>query len=241
MKNHYVSICIHIFLHIDIFYFRCKINRSKKEEKKEKEGKGVVVKEKEKKDMGVVVEREKEKKRKGSMITSEIVSVVCERIAEGGSLQKTCKDLGIQAGTFLHAIIKKENINFFQAYTRACDIRADVYVEQIVTLADESNDRNYNAQRLKIDARKWIASKFKPRKYGEEITHSGSLDVVVEVVNYAREPKKMMSVNQEKVEGNIEKEPSKCLENASQMGIESLPNQQQSNLLKNKENIGDLT
>jgi hypothetical protein len=73
-------------------------------------------------------------------------------------------------------------------YARAKEQSADVLAEEILEIADEdlpelpSGGRDSAAaqrQRLRVDARKWIAAKLKPKKYGDaqRIEHSGEIVV----------------------------------------------------------------
>lgn len=61
---------------------------------------------------------------------------------------------------------------FVEMYTRARVMQADCYADQIIQLADESKNADHSiAQRLKVDARKWIAAKLNPRKYSDRVTN----------------------------------------------------------------------
>jgi len=62
-------------------------------------------------------------------------------------------------------------------YVRACEIRADVIFEDIIDIADHSNEDHtpftganvVQRDRLKIDARKWIVAKLHPKKYSDRV------------------------------------------------------------------------
>ena len=69
-------------------------------------------------------------------------------------------------------------------YVRAREERADVLADEIVSISDEKEvSANYNGEnvtlaldatavarnRLRVDARKWAASKLKPRVYGDKV------------------------------------------------------------------------
>jgi hypothetical protein len=83
---------------------------------------------------------------------------------------------------------------FLDQYARAKEESADAFVEDMLDIADdgsndwmEQKDKDGEAigwrengeaiqrSRLRVDTRKWIASKLKPKKYGEKIetTHQG--------------------------------------------------------------------
>jgi hypothetical protein len=72
----------------------------------------------------------------------------------------------------------KDNQIFREAYERALQHRADRLAEEILELADEDppeglEGASLNAwvqnKRLRVDTRKWIASKLKPKTYGDRI------------------------------------------------------------------------
>jgi hypothetical protein len=64
-------------------------------------------------------------------------------------------------------------------YARAKEESADHLAEEIMEIADEAmnalTSEQVQAARLRVDARKWIASKLKPKKYGERIEHAGEV------------------------------------------------------------------
>ena len=63
-------------------------------------------------------------------------------------------------------------------YTRAKAISSEYHADQILAIADEADNQTFQVARLQIDARKWVASKLVPNKYGEksQIDHTSSDD-----------------------------------------------------------------
>lgn len=79
------------------------------------------------------------------------------------------------------------NDEFCELYARAQDARADYLAEEILEIADDSsqdtikmdlgdgleiekeNREWINRAKLRVDARKWVASKLKPKKYGDRL------------------------------------------------------------------------
>jgi hypothetical protein len=61
---------------------------------------------------------------------------------------------------------------FSAHYARAREARADCWADEIVAMADDAPaDHEVLAKvRLQIDARKWVASKLLPRKYGDRVS-----------------------------------------------------------------------
>jgi hypothetical protein len=54
------------------------------------------------------------------------------------------------------------------------DIRLDYYVHEIEDIADGSGDVKGDA--LRVDTRKWIASKLAPRRYGDRVALTDGID-----------------------------------------------------------------
>ena len=69
-----------------------------------------------------------------------------------------------------------DNVDGFSArYARAREIQADVLAEDTVEIADTEEDPQ--KARVRIDARKWFASKVAPKKYGDRIQQDVTLDL----------------------------------------------------------------
>jgi hypothetical protein len=116
----------------------------------------------------------------------EIATEICDRIARGESLRKIC---GAERDDFTpsqRTVFKwlAENDAFAQQYARARERQADHYVDEIVEIADAPNAtvgpdgepilRDPQRDRLRVDARKWVAAKLAPKKYGERVAHTGA-------------------------------------------------------------------
>lgn len=76
-----------------------------------------------------------------------------------------------------------ENEKFAEQYARARLAQQDTYADEITFIADTEPDPK--RARVRIDARKWHASKLAPKKYGDKITQEltgedgGALQIVV--------------------------------------------------------------
>lgn len=118
-----------------------------------------------------------------SDFSQELADLICERISDGESLRSICEDDDLPSRTTVFRWLAK-NLDFRDQYARAREEQADVLVEEMLEIADDSSgdeqtDEHGNvrlnsefAQRskLRVDTRKWIASKLKPKKYGEKVT-----------------------------------------------------------------------
>lgn len=63
----------------------------------------------------------------------------------------------------------REHDKFCYNYARAKEDQADYFVEDIVQIADLATPDNVQVARLRVDTRKWAASKYKPKKYGDKL------------------------------------------------------------------------
>ena len=108
---------------------------------------------------------------------------VIAKLGEGKSLVKSCKEIGGVSPRTVYGWMSSNPI-FLQDYTRAKEEAADVLAEQIVDLADTElpvdefgriDSGRVQQLRLQVEARKWIAAKLKPKRYGDRIIqeHSG--------------------------------------------------------------------
>lgn len=104
--------------------------------------------------------------------TDEMANTICEKIASGASLVRICAEVGISYTTVMKWL--NDFPAFAEDYTRARENQADFHADEIVAIADEEEDPN--KARVRIDARKWVAAKMRPKKYGDKVTqeHTGA-------------------------------------------------------------------
>lgn len=113
------------------------------------------------------------------MFSQDIADKICLEIATGSSLRKICKQEGMPCmATVFNWLADENNKSFLEQYTRAREAQADCYADQMFDIATEceADPAKINKARLEIDTIKWVASKLKPKKYGDKITHSGDED-----------------------------------------------------------------
>ncbi len=112
----------------------------------------------------------------------ELTARICERLAIGESLRSICRDdeMPSMASIFLWLGKYPE---FSEQYTRAREAQAEAHADRIVEIADDDT-LDPNHKRIMVDARKWVASKLKPKRYGDkaEVEHSGNVGLTVNVV-----------------------------------------------------------
>lgn len=122
----------------------------------------------------------------------KIATEICKRISEGESLRAICRD--IQHPTistvllWLHKAHKgiEPYVPFSEQYARAREAQADVLFDECVDIADQGKPDHYidevtgelrvdgdaiQRAKLRIETRRWMAGKMKPKVYGDKILH----------------------------------------------------------------------
>jgi hypothetical protein len=96
----------------------------------------------------------------------DIKDRICEQIAEGRSLRAICQDEGMpNKATVFRALAA--DAEFSDQYARARESQADALFDEVLEIADSTNQAD--DRRVKIDARKWMAGKLRPKVYGDKI------------------------------------------------------------------------
>lgn len=96
----------------------------------------------------------------------EIANTICKRLSNGESLASICRDAKMPARSTVHYWLI-DHQEFLDKYEVAREIQADVYADEMENIAIEEKD--VQRARLRIDTRKWIASKLKPKRYGDKL------------------------------------------------------------------------
>ncbi|MEQ4988038.1 DNA packaging protein [Proteus sp. fly-1089] len=133
------------------------------------------------------------KKNKGGRPSSympEVAEDICKLLMEGESLRQICKRPSLPAiSTVMEWLQKHEE--FREQYARAREIQAELLAEEIIEIADDSsgdvivdddgkeqtNHERVARSRLRVDARKWYASKLAPKRYGDRIQHEQKITI----------------------------------------------------------------
>ncbi|MGL5216211.1 MAG: terminase [Aeromonas hydrophila] len=117
-----------------------------------------------------------------SAFTNELGEAICSAIADGVSLRAVLARPGMPSKSMVMRWLADERyIEFRDQYACAREDLADKLADEILQIADDSSndtflDANGNVKvnhdviaraRLQIDARKWLASKLAPKKYGD--------------------------------------------------------------------------
>lgn len=122
-----------------------------------------------------------------STYTVEIADEICERIAVGESVRQICLlDHMPDDATFYRWLLKYDELR--DKYARAKEAQADRFNEELIEIADDSrndwierennrtgqiyialNEEALGRAKLRVETRKWLMGKHKPKKYGDKI------------------------------------------------------------------------
>jgi hypothetical protein len=127
------------------------------------------------------------KKGRPKIYSPKIAARICVEISTTTkSLRTICKEAGMPAVGTVLTWLREDTNGFLAQYARAKEEQADMMVEEIIEIADDGTndfmkiykgDDSYTVEnkewtsrsKVRVDARKWIASKLKPKKYGDKL------------------------------------------------------------------------
>lgn len=104
--------------------------------------------------------------------------IIINGIRNGGSLSLVLeRNAGMPSGNLVRDRIAKD-LDFQARYEKALQDRADRLAEEILEISDSEPPAGLEAaamsawvadKRLRVDARKWVAAKLQPKRYGDRI------------------------------------------------------------------------
>lgn len=115
---------------------------------------------------------------------------ICGELASGKSLASICDKEGMPSIMTVYRWLQAHE-SFREDYARAREDQADTLADEILKIADEAPQTSVQErggaevtvvdsaaiqhQKLRVDARKWIAAKMKPKKYGDKLELDGGV------------------------------------------------------------------
>lgn len=113
--------------------------------------------------------------------SEELAESLCDHLAEGGLAVEWCRQEGRPSVSTIHRWMQAHPA-FREAYARAREVGLHVMAEEVIAVSDDSSgdwrkDENGNdvldhehvqRSRLRVDSRKWLASKLLPKVYGDK-------------------------------------------------------------------------
>lgn len=110
-----------------------------------------------------------------------IVDLICQKIAEGGRITKICTGYGGFPTYSQLCGWRRTQPQINKQLEEAYKDRADYYKEQVLDIAEESQEAFINEARVKIDALKWMAGVDNPR-YSPKAKVEATLNVPTQVI-----------------------------------------------------------
>lgn len=123
-----------------------------------------------------------------SDFTQEKADDICMALSEGKSLRSICHGDDMPTARTVHNWLNA-NEAFFQQYAKAREIQAETIFDECLDIADQQENDVITVDgvdqtqhdviaraKLRIDTRKWMAGKLRPKVYGEKVVqeHTGA-------------------------------------------------------------------
>lgn len=135
--------------------------------------------------------------------STDLAAQICGLIVEGRSLRSICQADDMPSCTTVFVWLQKHP-EFTEQYVRAREAQADTLADELLDISDDArndwmkrnhgdddpgwvaNGEHIQRSRLRVDTRKWIASKLKPKKYGDklELASDPTSPLVVNIVKF---------------------------------------------------------
>lgn len=121
-----------------------------------------------------------------SSFSDDLAETICERLANAESLRKICLSDDMPSQTTVFRWLADDRYGAFrEQYARAREAQADALFDECLDIADdgtndwmadkeEDDGFRYNGDavqraKLRIETRRWMAGKLRPKKYGEKL------------------------------------------------------------------------
>lgn len=154
------------------------------------------------------------------LYNEELADFVCDEVARGRSIIKISKDPGMPSHPTIYSWLQKHP-DFFAKYARAKTIQAEFLADEAIEIADDGlndtyvdkegnekvNSDHIARSRLRVDTRKWYASKVAPKRWGEKImqevtgTDGGPIEVSTDWSKLSTEEREAVRAALAKVAG----------------------------------------
>lgn len=107
----------------------------------------------------------------GVPYSKDICDRICSELADGKSLRSICANDDMPSRISVFRWLR-EYPDFAEQYASARKDMADALADDLQAIANDTS-LDHNHKRLQLDTLKWIASKLKPRAYGDKIAVGG--------------------------------------------------------------------
>lgn len=116
--------------------------------------------------------------REGSLL-SPVQMEICQRVMAGESVRRICRDEHMPAQSTVFEWLASD-IQFRTAYQIAKQLLAETLADDMLEISDDTsgdfiegqdgpafNAEHVQRSKLRVDTRKWLASKLAPKRYGD--------------------------------------------------------------------------
>lgn len=125
-----------------------------------------------------------------TIYSQTLAAIILDRLAEGESLRSICRDAEMPSRPTVYGWMLDNVQGFSAQYARAREMQAHALADETLQIADDgsndwmerndpdnpgwiANGEHIQRSRLRVDARKWAASKILPKVYGDKTTIAG--------------------------------------------------------------------
>jgi len=113
-----------------------------------------------------------------SSYTPEIAAKICERMIEGEDIVTICKDPEMPSRRTVYRWMD-EHPEFDTQCARAREGLADFEAHKIAEIATKCTPGSAPADRVKLSALQWLASKRAPKKWGDRVEIDAKVETTV--------------------------------------------------------------
>jgi hypothetical protein len=131
------------------------------------------------------------KRGRPSTYSHELGAEICLHIADGKTIRDIASMETMPAASTIMQWLDGRHPEFTEQYARAREALADRLAFETLTIADDGSNDTYKddegnvrtdhdviaRSRLRVDARKWLAAKMAPKKYGDKMAIGGADDL----------------------------------------------------------------
>ena len=112
----------------------------------------------------------------------ELMALICDRISRGESLRAICKEETMPSEAAVRYWVSQDVEGCKTGFEAARAVQAHRFAEELIALCDEVPpvledgrvDQGWVTwQKVRIDTRKWTASRILPKEYGEHVALKG--------------------------------------------------------------------
>lgn len=114
------------------------------------------------------------------------IEAICEMVSDCKTLREIASEYSVSKGSLIAWLA-----NYPDQYTRAREAQAETLAEDLLKIADDGLNDTYvdgdgnvridqdviARSRLRVDARKWLAGKMAPKKYGDRLNLDADVTV----------------------------------------------------------------